>query len=123
MILADANLWIDFFRTGSRTFAGELDAVQIAMHDFVLGELILGGIPKRGRIAQDILELPRIRAATDAEVRTLITTKKLAGRGIGYVDAHLVAAVLLTDGYKLWTRDARLAAVAADLGIAAQIAP
>jgi len=37
--------------------------------------------------------------------------------GIGYVDAHLIAAVKLTAGARLWTRDRKLGLVAERIGI------
>jgi predicted nucleic acid-binding protein len=65
-----------------------------------------------------LADLPRARSATDDEVLRLIDLQGLAGSGIGYVDAHLLAAVRLTGGATLWTRDRRLHQVADQIGVA-----
>jgi hypothetical protein len=62
--------------------------------------------------------LPRAELATDAEVLGFINRQALFGRGIGYVDVHLLASVRLTPGAELWTRDNRLRSVAEELGLA-----
>ncbi len=65
--------------------------------------------------------MPQATVASDDEVLQLIDRQALLGRGIGYVDAHLLAAVRLTADTKLWTRDRRLQTVAAELGLAAML--
>ncbi len=62
-------------------------------------------------------QLPPAREATDEETLTFIERRRLMGRGIGYIDAHLLAAALLTKSAWLWTRDRRLEAVALELGV------
>jgi hypothetical protein len=81
-------------------------------HPFVLGELALGQLRQRATVLQALAELPQATIATEAEVLALIDQAGLAGSGLGYVDAHLLAATRLTQGARLWTRDRRLAAVA-----------
>lgn len=83
----------------------------------VVGELACGGLSRRGRILGDLEELPTARIATHREVLRLIEGRKLMGRGIGYVDAHLLAAALLSPPARLWTGDRRLAGEAARLGV------
>ena len=68
-------------------------------------------------------ELPQATVASDEEVMHFIDREALFGRGIGYVDAHLLAAVRLTAGAELWTRDRRLRALAARLDLAARLPP
>ena len=87
-------------------------------HPFVTGELALGHLRQRGAILTALRDLPQARVATEAEALFFIEHHALAGQGIGYVDAHLLAATRLAFGSTLWTRDRRLAAVALDLGLA-----
>ena len=94
-----------------------LQEAQVLAHPWVIGELALGQLSGRGEILGLMSNLPQATVATETEVMTLVETQRLFGRGIGYVDAHLLAATLLTTDASLWTRDKRLAAVAADLGI------
>jgi hypothetical protein len=74
--------------------------------------LALGGLARRPEAFEGLKRLPHALAAEDHEVLTFIESESLAGTGIGYVDTHLLAAVRLTPGAVMWTRDKRLAAVA-----------
>ncbi len=96
-----------------------LEAGEILMHPFVLGELMLGSVRDRPAVFAELAMLPRAAVATPAEVLTLIEHQSLHGRGIGYVDAALLAAVLLDPEARLWTRDRRLAAIAEELSLSA----
>ena len=84
----------------------------VLMHPFVLGELALGNFANRAQVLGDLAALPGVIVAMDAEVMRFIETERLFGLGIGFVDAHLLAAVRLTPGVRLWTRDGRLGVVA-----------
>ena len=84
------------------------------MHPFVLGELALGNFRRRD-VLDTLRDLPPATVATDGEVLDFIERNALFGLGIGYVDAHLLAAVGLTSGASLLTRDNRLAAAAEQL--------
>lgn len=117
MILADTSVWVDHLRTGDEDLAKLLANGQIVSHPFIIGELALGGLENRS-VLRDLENLPSIVKATDLEVRTLIERQGLSGSGIGWVDAHLLASVLLTPGAALWTRDNRLASAAARLRVA-----
>ena len=90
-------------------------------HPFVLGELALGNLERRAEILRMLRRLPQATSASHGELLEFIDREVLFGRGIGYVDAHLLAAARLTAGTKLWTRDRRLQAVAAQLGLAAAL--
>ena len=96
-----------------------LNGGEVLGHPFVIGELALGNLRQREAVLSDLRDLPRAVVASDAEALGLIDRQTLFGRGIGYVDAHLLAAVRLTAGSKLWTRDRRLRAVSAQFGLAA----
>lgn len=117
MILVDTSIWIDHLRTGDLKLARLLQDGRVLAHPCVTGELALGQLSHRSEILGLLQNLPQATAATDAEVLTLVESRQLFGLGIGYVDAHLLAATLLTAGAGLWTRDKRLAAVATRLGL------
>ena len=117
MILVDTSVWIDHLRTGDPELVALLQDGHVLTHPWVTGELALGHLGRRGEILGLLHHLPQATAATDHEVLTLIDNHRLFGLGIGYVDAHLLAATLLTAGARLWTRDRRLAAVAGRLDI------
>jgi predicted nucleic acid-binding protein len=112
VILVDTSVWADHLRRSDPTMTALLEAGDILVHAFIIGELALGNLPKRDEVIEDLTDLPHIGAATDEEVLHLIEVHRLYGTGIGYVDAHLLAAVRISPGTSLWTRDRRLAAVA-----------
>ena len=118
MILVDTSVWVDHLRTNDKALATLLDRGAILAHPFVIGELALGNLRQREIVLNALSDLPQASVATDAEVRHFIDRHTLFGRGIGYVDAHLLAAVQLTAGAELWTKDKRLRGVAVQLGLA-----
>nr|WP_293055405.1 VapC toxin family PIN domain ribonuclease [Mycobacterium sp.] len=93
------------------------------VHPCVIGELALGQLSDRREILGLLQNLPHAQTATDAEVSSLIEDRHLFGRGIGYIDAQLLAATLLTADARMWTRDTGLAAVAEELGIVSHEEP
>jgi hypothetical protein len=117
MILVDTSVWIDHLRSGDHGVAALLEAGRVLAHPFVIGELALGHLRQRQTILSALQDLPSADTATDAEVLLFIERQGLAGLGIGYVDAHLLAATRLTIGSALWTRDKRLSGVAGRLGL------
>lgn len=117
MILADTSVWVDHLRDTDASLAAELTAGNVCTHACVIGEIALGSLRKRDVIISALQDLPRLPAASDDEVLALTGTRRLFGKGIGYVDAHLIASVLLSAGTVLWTRDRRLRNVATDLAI------
>lgn len=119
MILVDTSVWVDHLRVGDKTLAGLLDRGSVLAHACVIGELALGDLRQRDLVLATLQDLPQASVATDREVLHFIGQHALFGLGIGYVDAHLLAAVRLTAGAALWTRDKRLLGVADRLGIAA----
>jgi predicted nucleic acid-binding protein len=120
MILADTSIWIDHLRRSNGRLAQLLDGGAVAMHPFVLGELLLGNV-KIAKMFDDLNALPKTSVASDVEVLSFIAERKLPGAGIGYVDAHLLAATALTPETAIWTRDKRLLAVARSLLLAADV--
>jgi len=120
MILVDTSVWIDHLRSGDAMLAALLERGQVLAHPFVIGELGLGSLRQREVVLEALQDLPRATVATDTEVLHFIASHTLFGLGIGYVDAHLLAAVQLTPGASLWTRDKRLHTAAEKLGVAAK---
>lgn len=118
MILVDTSIWIDHLRQRDERLSGLLDQGRVLAHPFVIGELALGNLQNRDAILGALQELPQAPVATDAEVLGFITGNVLHGMGIGYIDAHLLAATRLAPGAMLWTRDKRLLAAGMKLGLA-----
>jgi predicted nucleic acid-binding protein len=116
MVLVDTSVWVNHFRAGDAALSALLNQGQVCMHPFVFGELALGNLRQTDAAFDALKGLPQMDAALDSEVMALIARQSLAGRGIGYVDAHLIASVFLTPGSLLWTQDQRLYEVAKSLG-------
>jgi predicted nucleic acid-binding protein len=119
VILVDTSVWVDHLRNGDKTLSDLLNAGKVLSHPFMIGELALGHLSQRDRILSALRDLPQTEVATPQEVLHFIEEQRLFGLGIGYVDVHLLAAVRLTAGASLWTRDRRLDGVAGRLGLAA----
>jgi predicted nucleic acid-binding protein len=118
MILVDTSVWVDHLRKGNSELTALLERGAVLMHPFVLGELACGNLgSRRTQILHLLADLPRVTVATDQEVIGFIERHSLMGRGIGHVDAHLLAATALQGGSRLWTRDKRLMAIAEDMGL------
>ena len=120
MILADTSVWVDHLRSGVPELAGALEEGMVMTHPFVVGELACGNLKNRADVLRLLAELPRAPVATDREALDFMEQRALMGQGIGYIDVHLLASVALAGTARLWTRDKRLAAVAARLKLAFQ---
>jgi predicted nucleic acid-binding protein len=118
-VIADTSVWVDHFRGAPTRLPALLDEGVVQMHPFVTGELALGGLPDRATVLGWLDALPAAVAAGDDEVRWLVERHRLWGRGIGWIDAHLLASALIGSS-PLLTHDRALAAVAADLGVAGE---
>ena len=116
MILLDTSVWVDHLRQGDSFVVEVLESSQAATHALVIGELACGNLKGRARVIELLQALPQLPVATDDEVLYFIERHKLMGRGIGYVDAHLLAAAAI-GGSLLWTRDKRLREIATELGV------
>jgi hypothetical protein len=117
LILVDTSIWIDHLRKSIALLADALEAEDVLVHPFIIGELACGEMKQRSEVLGLLTTLPSIVLATDEKTLHFIERNRLMGKGIGYIDAHLLAAITLTDGAQRWTRDKRLAAVAAELKI------
>lgn len=112
-ILADTSVWVEHLRRGDTQMRDFLAAGDIVIHDHVVGELCLGGISRTALAAMKWLR--RSPLASHDEVMHLIAQRRLAGRGLGYVDTHLLAAALI-GRLQLWTLDRALQQAARDCG-------
>jgi hypothetical protein len=117
LILADTSVWVDHLRRGHSGLSDVLDRGLVLMHLFVIGEIACGSLNDRSLILELLHDLPRATVASSDEVLGFIERHQLHGRGIGYVDVHLLASTALSPGAKLWTLDKRLRAAAVDLGL------
>ncbi len=116
MILVDTSVWVDHLRVGDPLLARLLDRSETLGHPWVTGELALGHLRGRSEVLRLLEHLPQAPVATAAELLGFINRLELFGLGIGYVDAQLLAATILTDNGRLWTRDRRLRSAAEYLG-------
>ncbi len=116
MILADTSVWIQHFRAGDKRLTEALDAGSVCVHPFVIGEIACGNLRNRAEVLDLLGRLPMVAVATDEEALAFLERRRLMGRGIGFIDVHLLASVVL-DGSTVWTNDRRLAVVAAELSV------
>jgi predicted nucleic acid-binding protein len=119
VILVDTSIWIEHLRHGDARLVALLEQELVLIHPYVIGELALGQSRQRDGLA-DLFDLPSTAVASDEEVLRFIDREALFGIGIGYVDAHLLAATRLTPDATFWTRDRRLFAAAERLFLAAR---
>ncbi|MCB0328075.1 MAG: type II toxin-antitoxin system VapC family toxin [Bdellovibrionales bacterium] len=116
MILADTSIWVDHFRKANTAFVELLENGEVATHPFVVGELACGNLKNRQTIIDLLSDLPKVDMAIHEEVLQLIESHMLMGKGIGWIDAHLLAAALIS-GTPLWTADRKLRTLSASLGV------
>jgi predicted nucleic acid-binding protein len=117
MVLVDTSVWIDHLRNDNHRLRELLDGAEVLMHPFILGELALGTMKRRNEMLGLFSLMPQAPVASHAELLRCIDRRHLMGKGIGYVDAHLLAAALLADA-RVWTLDSSLGRLARSLGIA-----
>jgi len=120
LYLVDTSVWIDHFRRTDPALVQALEKERVVCHPHIVGELALGSLKDRTLILAMLRNLPSLAVADDVEMQHMIESHKLQGRGIGFIDAHLLASVLIDATVKIWTADRRLADVAAEFGLAAR---
>ena len=120
IVLVDASVWIRFL-SNRAPYASELEWLlsrdEVSGHDFVYGELLVGDKGGRRELLDDYALMHQAPVVTHSDVVTFVRERRLHGRGVGWIDAHLLASALV-GRLKLWTTDPRLAVVAKELGIA-----
>ena len=118
MILVDTSVWVEHLRRGLPHLATLLQEGKVLIHSWVIGELACGNLRNRADVLELLQGLPAAVVASDQEVLLMIKQNQLMGRGIGYVDAHMLASAKLSH-CQLWTQDRRLAVLTEEQGLAA----
>lgn len=116
MTLVDSSVWIDHWRRGNARLTTALGAGRVLAHPFVIGELACGSLPRRATTLHLLGRLPSAMVARNSEVMSLVESHGLAGRGLGWIDVHLLAAARLTR-VPLWTLDKALRRAAEALDV------
>ena len=117
MTLVDTSIWIDHLRVGNARLAAILKNSEVLTHPCVIGELACGDLNNRREILALLNDLPQSAVASHDETLYFIERHRLMGRGIGYIDAQLLAATSLEGTSKLWTRDKRLRDLTKELSL------
>lgn len=117
MVLVDTSIWVDHLRYGDDSLSQLLIQGLVFCHPMIIGELACGNLQNRSELISMWQNLPAPTEASHQEALYLLESRLLMGKGIGYVDLHLLASCLLTTHTQLWTRDKRLATVAGSFGI------
>jgi predicted nucleic acid-binding protein len=120
IVLVDTSVWIRFLSNRSPD-AAEMDRLlsrdEVSGHDVVYGELLIGDRGGRKHLLADYEQMHQAPVVPHTDVVAFVRERRLHGRGVGWIDAHLLASALV-GRLKLWTADPRLATLAGDLGIA-----
>jgi predicted nucleic acid-binding protein len=116
MVLVDTAVWVQHLRQGSAALARLLTDGQVVCHPFVVGELACGHLKNRSEILGLLSSLPCAEVASHEEVLQFIDAHRLMGKGLGYVDIHILASAVLT-GVPIWTLDKQLRQTAVGLDL------
>jgi predicted nucleic acid-binding protein len=115
-VLVDTSVWIDHLRKRNAMLVQLLESMQIVTHPFVIGELACGNLANRTGFLDLLSAIPQVSPVTHDETLGFVDAKKLMGRGLGWIDMHLLACAALAK-IPLWTMDKRLAVVTRELGL------
>jgi hypothetical protein len=116
MVLVDTSVWVEHLRAGGTGLEALLDSGEVACHPFVVGELSCGHLTNRAEVLSLLRALPMAEALEHEEALRFIDSRRLMGKGLGYVDVHLLASAVLA-GVPLWTLDRRLSEASSRLGL------
>jgi predicted nucleic acid-binding protein len=121
MILVDTSIWVEMFRRGrcKAELATLIGNDQLCTHPFVVAELACGYLPARQRALLELDNLTALPTISTADVRYMIETRGLSSKGIGFIDAQLMASCIATHGTQIWTIDRPLGRIAESLGLRA----
>jgi predicted nucleic acid-binding protein len=111
MVLVDTSVWVSHFRQAHAGLVGLLNDGEVACHPFIVGELACGHLKNRTTILTLLEALPMSIVVEHQEALTFIESHALMGKGLGYIDVHLLASCILT-GLPIWTLDKKLERVA-----------
>ncbi|MGA7561622.1 MAG: PIN domain-containing protein [Desulfobaccales bacterium] len=117
MVLVDTSAWVAHLRAGAIGLSALLNEGRVVCHPCIVGELACGNLRKRSEILALLRALPQATQAEHEGVMQFIENYRLMGKGLGYIDMHLLASVLLTK-VPLWTLDQKLNEVAVKLRLA-----
>ena len=118
LILADTSIWVDHIRASNPSLIDLIRQNRLLVHPFVIGEIVLGNLPRWETTLAWLRGLPTVEPVSDEQLYRTIRQHALQGSGLGVVDVHLLAAVLLGAELRLWSRDKRLDDQAQRLGCA-----
>jgi len=116
MILVDTSVWISHLRDENYCLKELLNNGDVSCHLFIIGELACGNIKNRNEILSLLNSLPMAQVVEHDEVLKFIEDRKLARKGLGYVDVHLLASAILSDS-SMWSTDKKLNKIALELNI------
>jgi len=114
MVLVDTSVWVEHLRSGNLGLENLLNEGRVVCHPFIVGELACGNLSNRSEILSLLQALPLVNHAEHEEVMHFIESYSLMGRGLGYIDMHLIASALLTK-VPIWTLDKKLKEVSSKL--------
>jgi predicted nucleic acid-binding protein len=119
-MLVDTSVWVEHLRRGDPALSALLGRDEVECHPFIIGELGCGSLRRRAEVLSLLRSLPHVTVASHDEVLTFLERHRLMGRGIGWIDAHLLASAALSNTL-LWSRDRRLSEIAPQLHLCAYI--
>jgi predicted nucleic acid-binding protein len=118
LVIADSSIWMDHINKGNFELVGLMKQRRVRLHPMIIAEIALGSIKQRAAMLEELNAFPQVDTSSHSEVMAMVEWMKLFGTGVGYVDAHLLAATKQLHSGVLWTRDKRLHAQAERLHIA-----
>jgi predicted nucleic acid-binding protein len=118
-MLIDTSVWVEHLRRSDPTLSALLDRGEVECHPFIVGELACGSLRRRSEVLSLLRRLPQVPVAGHDEVLTFMERRHLMGRGVGWIDVHLLASAALSNTL-LWSRDRRLSEVARELHLCAE---
>ena len=116
MVLVDTSVWVVHLRNGNSGLKTLLHEGHVVCHPFTVGELACGNLKNRAEILSLLEALPMATHVEHEEVMKFIEDHTLIGKGLGYIDIHLIASAVLPD-IPLWTVDKKLNEISSKLGI------
>lgn len=120
LVIADSSIWMDHINQGDTELANLMKQRRVRLHPMIIAEIALGSIKQRAAMLEELNAFPQVDSSSHSEVMAMIEWMKLFGTGVGYVDAHLLAATRQLRAGALWTRDKQLKGQAERLGVAYQ---